>query len=154
MKPSSRAGFSLMEVLMATSILLGSVIVLNQLAAIGRKNAVSSQDLAMAQMLCESKMNELVAGILPTDNVDEEMLEKHPGWNYSVALTAHELPGLAELSVSVHRDAASSNRGETSKASRFTLVRWIPDSSEQHGMDATEVFGGGYEPMLDPGRGP
>jgi hypothetical protein len=142
-----------MEVLMATSILLGSVIVLNQLAAIGRKNAVSSQDLAMAQLLCESKMNELVAGILPADNVDEEMLEDSPGWNYSVAVTAHELPGLAQLTVSVHRDAAEGDRGETSKASRFTLVRWIPDSSEQHGMDATEVFRDGHGPTPDPGRG-
>src|SRR5262245_33078232 len=49
----ARAGFSLMEVLMATSMLLASVIVLGELAGIGRRNASAARELATAEILCE-----------------------------------------------------------------------------------------------------
>ena len=78
MKPAPREGFSLLEVLMATSILLGSVIVLNQLAEIGRKNAADAQDLSTAQLLCETRLNELVSGLAQIEPVDEEPIVGAP----------------------------------------------------------------------------
>lgn len=56
---TSRRGFSLMEVLLATSILLGSSIALIELATIGRKQAHAAYDLNIAQLLCQAKIDEI-----------------------------------------------------------------------------------------------
>jgi hypothetical protein len=128
MKPASRGGFSLLEVLMATSILLGSVIVLNQLAEIGRKNAADAQDLSTAQLLCETRLNELLAGHEPIEPIDQEPIMEAPGWVLSVDVSpieskeAQRADALAALRVTVAREALA---GKTSNG--FTLVRWIPD---------------------------
>lgn len=129
MKPGGRDGFSLLEVLMATSILLGSVIVLNQLAGIGRKNALAAQDLSTAQMLCESRLNEILAGTTAVEEVEEEPLSNAPGWVFSLSLepvdraNGSDEPKLLGLHLSVSRAEL-----ERQNASRFTLVRWIADS--------------------------
>lgn len=76
MKTHDRSGFSLMEVLLATAILLGSMIVLSELAGIGRHHANSAQRLATAQLLCQNKMNELLVGMAALESVDAEPLEE------------------------------------------------------------------------------
>ena len=67
MMARDRRGFSLLEVLLASSILLGCVIVLGHLAYLGRRNARAALDSSTAQILCESKMGELLAGIAPLE---------------------------------------------------------------------------------------
>lgn len=130
MKSAGREGFSLLEVLMATSILLGSVIVLNQLASIGRKNAVAAQDLSTAQMLCQSRVNEILTGAVAAEAVDEEPLPEAPGWVYSLSLepvdsaTVGDRQKLTALQLTVSREEA-----ERQSASSFTLVRWIAEST-------------------------
>ena len=74
MTATNRSGFSLMEVLLATAILLGSVIVLGELAGIGRQNANSAEELATAQRLCQNKLNEILAGLTSLEPVEAETL--------------------------------------------------------------------------------
>ena len=62
MSPARRSGFSLLEVIMATAILLGCLIVLGDLAAVGRRHARDAEDLTTAQWLCQTKLNEILAG--------------------------------------------------------------------------------------------
>lgn len=69
-----RAGFSLMEVILATAILLGSVIVLSELAGMGRRQSLRGRDLAEAQQLCESTLNEILTGLRPLEPVEQEPL--------------------------------------------------------------------------------
>lgn len=135
MKPAPREGFSLLEVLMATSILLGSVIVLNQLAEIGRKNAADAQDLSTAQLLCETRLNELVSGLAQIEPVEDEPIVGAPGWILSVdvePLDRNAAAGstgsagmleLAALRVTVAREPSEGRR-----SAAFTLVRWVPDT--------------------------
>jgi Tfp pilus assembly protein PilV len=128
---ANREGFSLLEVLMATSILLGSVIVLNQLAGIGRKNALAAQDLSTAQMLCQTRLNEILAGTAPAAAVDEEPVPGAPGWVFNVSIEpidpALTIDGanLAALELTVSREEPDRN-----DRSRYTLVRWIENSSQ------------------------
>jgi type II secretion system protein I len=122
MSAASRSGFSLLEVLMATSILLGSVIVLGQLAEVGRKNAAAAEDRATAQLLCSTKLQEMLAGITPMESSDEEAFEENPDWMFSSDLTETDHPGLLVLRVTVERK--ETDRG---KPSRYTLVRWVSD---------------------------
>lgn len=89
-----RRGFSLIEVIMATAILLGSVVVLSQLAGLGRTYAQNTEQMSLAQRICENTLNELLVGIRPlvpaesaplmpleqadvqTDSLEEDMQEE------------------------------------------------------------------------------
>ena len=72
---SPRSGISLMEVILATAILLGSVVVLSELAGIGRRQSNRSAELSEAQRLCEWKLNEMLAGIAPIEPVTDAPFE-------------------------------------------------------------------------------
>lgn len=71
---SLRAGFSLIEVILATAILMGSVIVLARLAGMGRTQADKAALQSQSQQLCENTMNELLLGLRPLEMVQAEPL--------------------------------------------------------------------------------
>lgn len=119
----SRRGFSLMEVMLSTSILVGSSIVLIELATIGRKQANSAYDLNTAQLLCQAKLNEIVAKATSAKPVQEEELENDPGWFYSIEIEPARHRRLVSVKVTVSQEADDSR-----KPASFTLVRWMPDS--------------------------
>ena len=62
-RPRTRAGFSLIEVIIATAILMGSAVVLSRLAGMGREQSVRARTYTEAQMLCETTLNELLLGM-------------------------------------------------------------------------------------------
>ena len=120
MSGTDRNGFSLLEVLLATSILLGCAIVLGHLAHIGNRRARIAEDLSTAEVLCETKMAELLAGAVPMESVQEELLEDRPGWVVSIetALTLHA--GLTAVRVTVAEEVVP-----PAKPRQFSLVRWV-----------------------------
>ncbi len=69
-----RLGFSLIEVILATAILMGSVVVLGELAGIGRRQAQRGRDLAEAHDRCELLLNELLLGQRPLTPAEQEPL--------------------------------------------------------------------------------
>jgi Tfp pilus assembly protein PilV len=124
-----RAGFSLMEVLLATAILLGSILVLMELAGIGRYYIRSVEHLSEAQLLCQSKLNELLAGLAPLEEVQDRPVPDHADWEYSV-----EIRPVSGLEVSLLRvtvtEVRRSNEATQELRGRpktFTLSRWIPN---------------------------
>ena len=119
----SRRGFSLMEVMLATSILLGSSIVLIELATIGRKQANSAYDLNTAQLLCQAKLNELVAKTISVKPIQEEEFEDNPGWFYTIEIEPARHRRLVSVKVTVSQEA-----DETRRSASFSLVQWLPDS--------------------------
>lgn len=127
-----RAGFSLMEVLLATAILLASVLILMELASIGRYYVQSVEARSTAQMLCQSKLNELLAGAQPLQSVDERALEDHPDWIYSVEVhPVRQLP-LSTVRVTVMQQfAEGANTVVRGKPKSFSLVRWIADPHDR-----------------------
>jgi len=52
----TRSGFSLLEILLALSILGGSLAVLSQIAEIGTSAAREARELSVCRMLCQSKL--------------------------------------------------------------------------------------------------
>jgi hypothetical protein len=122
MRPSRRRGFSLLEVLLATGILIGSSIVLMELATIGMRHAASARDLSQAQLICQTKLNEIVAGITPAETVRPMPHEDDPRWTYWVTVQPTERPGLALLEVGVAQELIPNKQ-----TNRFVLMRWIRD---------------------------
>ena len=130
MNRALRSAFSLMEVLLATAILLGSLIVLGQLATVGRMHAHDAERLTTAQLLCQSKLNEILAGVERVRPVEEESLAE--GWVYSVEVTSADKLHLASLRVTVSEDLAElEDAADGPRPKQFTLTRWIRDPNHQ-----------------------
>ena len=61
-RQGARSGFSLIEVIIATAILMGSAVVLSRLAGMGRDQSQKARLHSDAQQVCEQTMNELLLG--------------------------------------------------------------------------------------------
>ena len=130
-----RGGFSLMEVILALAILTGSLAVLGELARLGLQNARIARDTAQAQLLCESKMAEVTAGILPLQSASSAEFEDIVGdgtigWLYSVDVQATDIEGMSSVQVTVVQDMDESKRPV-----QFSLVRWMPDPVDETAME-------------------
>ena len=67
---NTRGGFSLIEVMIATAILMGSAIVLARLAGMGRDQSQKARLYSEAQQICEQTMHELLLGLRPMELVE------------------------------------------------------------------------------------
>ncbi len=112
------------------AILAMAIAALGELARQGMRNAAFARDTTQAQLLCESKMAEILAGIelpepvigaqiAPQDLVDP--YDPVP-WLYSIETAEVEEPGVIAVAVTVTQDLPPQKRPAT-----FTLVRWITD---------------------------
>ncbi len=117
-----REGFSLLEVMLASAILVGCLAVLSELANIGRIHATVAQDGGTAERICQSKVNEILAGLAPASPVHDEPVEDAPGWVCSVDVDSVRQRGVVALRVTVKQDDDSAGR-----PMEFSLVRWIRD---------------------------
>jgi len=122
MRLGRRQGFSLLEVLLATSILIGSAIVLLELVSIGSRHASSARDLTKSQLICQTKLNEVLARVAPVETVRPMPVEDEPEWVYWIDVLPLKQPGLVALEVN-----AAHERQPNKQTARFTLVRWVRD---------------------------
>ncbi len=127
-----RSGFSLIEMLIATAIVLVAVGVLSELASVGRRHATAAEDAATAQRICQNRLEEILCGAAPLEAADDATVTEDPDWTCSVELKPLEQyawqPGLAELRVTVKKGS------ETAGPSRsFSLVRWVRSASPASG---------------------
>jgi general secretion pathway protein I len=118
-----RRGFSLLEVILALAILAGTIAILGELVSLGVRNARAARDMTQAELLCESKMAEIAAGILLPEAVQSTACETDPdNWLYSLAVEPTDQEGLLSVTVTVVQDLSPDKR-----PAQFSLVRWIRD---------------------------
>ncbi len=122
-----RGGFSLLEVIIATAILATSTVLLLSLFATGERHSKKAETRVLAQMLCQSKLDELLADPTLLGIVDDEPLAGYDDWTYSVDWTPTDIDGLVRLRVSVS-EVETMDRLESTLAApdqrAFELVRW------------------------------
>lgn len=125
-----RRAFSLMEVILSIAILAAATVLLGELTRFGMRNARAARDLTRAQLLCDSKLNEVIAGIETTDPVSgakfDTAYDADAEWTYSIASSVlDDVTGLTSVTVTVNQDLPASQ-----KPVQFALTRWmIPISS-------------------------
>jgi type II secretory pathway pseudopilin PulG len=135
----ARRAFSLLEVLLATGILLGSLIVLSELASIGRRRVRDAEDLTAAQRICQTKIQEILAGLQDPIPVEDAEVEDEPGWFYSVETgPVSGQQGLIAVRVTVTQDVAGAG-GQAflpvaGQPRQFALVRWVRDPDVAQGV--------------------
>lgn len=132
------AGFSLLEVVLALGILAGAMVVLGELARQGLQHARSTRDLAQAELICESKMAEIAAGLVAPETVAESPVEADPStnqkWLYSIDVIPVGEEGLLSVCVTV-----TDNTAGDAPTQKVSLTRWMVDPewtpSTQTAMD-------------------
>ena len=121
----SRKGLSLLEVIVSVAILGASLAILGQLVYVGARAAREADVRVIAQLHCESIMNEIVSGLRSPDMVVDVPFEipdpKHQ-WVYSILVESTTLEGMLAVQVVV-RDAQSNAR----RPIEFRMARWIID---------------------------
>ena len=132
-----RHGLSLLEVMLAIAILGGAIAVIGEMVRLGVRQAEEARDLTTAQLLCESKMEELASGAAQAQSVTSAPCESDPEWVYTVALSQLDDQALMEVRVTI--EPAQSNR---SQPLSFSLVRWIENPAAPQSSAAGSTTSG------------
>lgn len=124
-------GLSLLEVMLALAILGGAIALVGELMRFGMRNAEAARDLSTAQVFCETKMNEIAAGLLPVQAISSAPIEEMANldaaglWLYSVDVQPVDQQGLVAVTVTVFQDPDAKLRPID-----FSLVRWMIDPTQ------------------------
>ncbi len=117
-----RKGLSLLEVILSIAILGGAMVVIGQLFNLGYRSALQVRLRSDANLLCDSKMAELAAGVLPVSSTGNQQIPENPDWNYSVDVQPSQQIGLLIATVTVEQNAEVS-----SVPVSMSIVRFLPD---------------------------
>ena len=127
-KKPARHGLSLLEVVLALTILAVAAALLAQITKQATDNGLMAQKLSTAQMLCESKMSEVLAGAIPLTSTSwAEITDsgRKGSWYYQIQTVTAQRPNMigVRLSVTDSPDATTYN------PELFFIVRWMIDPS-------------------------
>ena len=115
-----RTGFSLLEVILAIAILGGALTVIGYLVNLGYKHAVNTRMRSEGNILCDTKMAEVAAGVLDLESVNGRYIEENPDWSYSVFIDEAEQNGLLLVTVAV-------TNTKTANPLTIDVARFMPD---------------------------
>ena len=93
-----------MEVVLALAILGIASAYLAQAMQIAAMNAIRAQRLTQAELVAESVMNQVIAGVLPAQPANWSpytSASTSSNWNYSLAIVPTEMQGTIGIQVSV-----------------------------------------------------
>ena len=97
----NRRGLSLLEVIIATGVVASSTVLLLSMLSTGQQHGQRGQRRVIAQMLCSSLLDELVANPAALQEVEDEPVPGQPEWTYRVDVEPMEIPDLVRVRVSV-----------------------------------------------------
>jgi Tfp pilus assembly protein PilV len=116
--PRKRRGITLLEVVVSLAIFLFSLTAITQLVIFSSDNIVQANLRTQAGLLCQSKLNEFLAGTMSFDS-SSGTFDVDPGWQWSVDCTPdNTVSNLWQVNVVVKREHA----GRTVEVSLSQLV--------------------------------
>jgi hypothetical protein len=123
---------------LALSLLTGVLLAVGHLTSLGTFSAAGARDNTQAQLLCESVMSAILAGLLPAEPMAQVPIESiWPAdttaaetlvpaddlpWVCTVEVAQAEVPNMLVLAVTVEQLS-----DDAIDQASFTLVRWIRD---------------------------
>jgi type II secretion system protein I len=113
--PARRDGITLLEVLASTAIFLISLIALMDLMKTASNQADEIRQRSRATRLCQSKMNEFVAGVETLGSSSSGTFDEDPNWQWTAdSSTDANTSLLYKVTVTVTRDIPSTGKVEIS----------------------------------------
>ena len=85
--PRYHRGLSLLEVIIATVVLATSAVMLVRLLDTADQNAQRAERRVTAQMICQNRMDQILAAIEPLEPGDPRRSLHYPDWQTSVTLS-------------------------------------------------------------------
>lgn len=120
---ANRAGLTFLEVILSLGIFLGSMTVLLQLLNTGSRAAVGGRLESEAILLCESKLGEVVAGIVEVGNSDGSFDDSvEAGWSWEMTSEETGDGDLLLVTIKVKHTSDDINTD-----AEFTLTRYMRD---------------------------
>ncbi len=129
---------TLLEVILAIAILGGSLAVLGELVRVGTRSARAAQVLSTSQLLADSIVAEITAGITAAEST-EGVVDDYGGfrWSYVVQIEQVDQQGLLAVAVTVRENADVSQQPVS-----YTLVRWMIDPQTERDLETAAAAGG------------
>lgn len=122
-----RSALSLLEVVLALAILGISTAMLAQAIQIASTSGLYARQYTQAQLVAESKMSEVIAGLVPIGSASTWTPVMMPfsdtTWNFMVVQNIAEMQGMMSIQVIVTNDPM----GATTQPVTYSLTRWIID---------------------------
>lgn len=136
---AQQRGFSLMEIIIALTILGLSLAVIGNLVMTGARSAERAQMETTAQFLCESKLGEIKAGAQPPESIGPVPFEQYEaplGWQYTVMSQPVDDTGtLLNVVVLVEQI-----KNDGSQPIRFQLTTWMIDPAIELSPDSNKTI--------------
>jgi type II secretory pathway pseudopilin PulG len=104
---------SLLEVIVALAIFLMSIIVVGQLVIMAGERGREVQQLAVATQMCQSKLAEVVAGIVPLNPQSGVAFDEDPSWTWSLECSPADVANLWDVTVRVQRQRPDGSQAES-----------------------------------------
>jgi len=126
-------GFSLLEVIIATAILVASSMVLLRLLSIGAKHQTRAERLANAQIICQTLLDQWLIEPAMRLEAQQEPVPGESGWLYDAEFEPSLVPGLIRVRIAVFSEVKTvlgESKTDFQKASTFELVRWMRNPVE------------------------
>ena len=131
-----RSGMTLLEVVIALALFFAAMAAISQILKMGSVSAVKAQLRAEATLLGESKLNEVIAGILPLTPVEQQVFEGSPQWTWTLAVEDDSDVTLKRLLLTVNHLAAN---GKSDHEVRFARLLRDPSLFQQLGNSSSTL---------------
>lgn len=82
----SRSGMTLLEIFIALALFFAAMSAIAEILRMGSDSSVKAQLRAEASLRGESKLNEVVAGVLPLEAVTDQAFEGDPQWTWTLTV--------------------------------------------------------------------
>jgi Tfp pilus assembly protein PilV len=105
---------TLLEVLVATAIFLLAIGGISRLVTMAGDRALEVQWRSQEARLCQSKMAEVQAGVVPLSGQDDTPFDEDPNFHWSVTANSTSVANVWTVTVKVTRDVANGTPIETS----------------------------------------
>jgi len=123
-----RAGVSMLETVLAVAILAAALAALGHQTFVALRASVRGEAETSAALLCQSRLESLLAGQDVSLPVRNQPLPEAPDWHWSAELRPiADLDGADWLVVSVHKP------GPEAALSRYSLSRVVAREDDQKG---------------------
>jgi general secretion pathway protein I len=110
-----RHGLSLLEVLVALAVFLFALIAIGRLVTLGGDRALDVQRQSQAIHLCQSKLAEVMAGVVPLASQGDVPFDEDPSWTWSLDCEQNTtITGLWNVTVSVTQKRSGNSKVECS----------------------------------------
>jgi len=112
--PTTRAGLSLLEVLVSLAIFLLALVALGEIISFASDRALDVQHRSEALQICLSKLAEVQAGSIPLQSQDLTPCDEDDQYQWAVDVEAGAATGLYNVTVRVTRERANHSQLEVS----------------------------------------